>query len=650
MNMGHGLTSDDPTVTAAFRTALDHQFLVILILALVVAIAWNTVRTLRFRRATESDRIETAPVSAWPYPEPAARRLLRISFGILWVVDGLLQTQSSMPLGLTSGVITPAASSSPTWVQHVVSAGATIWNDHPVTAAAASVWIQVGIGLFLLVAPRGRWSRTAGLVSAGWGLVVWVFGEAFGGIFGQGSSWLFGSPGAVLLYAVAGGLVALPDRFWETPHLGRVLLRCTGIFFVGMAVLQAWPGRGFWSGSSATGGTQGTLAAMAVQMSQLSQPSVTASAARGFGSFDGDHAWAVNFVVVLLLAGIGACFLSTRTRLVRIGVVVGAALCLATWVLVQDFGFLGGLGTDPNSMIPVALVFTSGYLALVRLPAVDVAPAAVGPAVTEGVAPGGGPASDDAARRPPDPGTAPGEPGGPDPGEPVPSGTGRLTRLNPSYLLRSMAALAAVGIVVVGAAPMALAATSGTADPILDQAVNGSPNYVDSPAPSFSLTDQTGSTVSMASLAGHTVVLTFLDPTCTSDCPLIAQELRLVDQMLGADAAHVELVAVVTNPLYTTPAATAAFDRQEGMAQLPNWHFVTGPLTQLQAVWNAYGVETDVAPAGAMIAHSDLVYLIDGSGHMRVVLTSDPGGTGDSALHSSFAAVVTAQIHQLAPR
>ena len=39
------------------------------------------------------------------------------------------------------------------------------------------------------------------------------------------------------------------------------------------------------------------------------------------------------------------------------------------WVLVQDFGFFGGVGTDPNSMIPIALLFSGGYLATVRLPA-----------------------------------------------------------------------------------------------------------------------------------------------------------------------------------------------------------------------------------------------------------------------------------------
>ena len=41
----------------------------------------------------------------------------------------------------------------------------------------------------------------------------------------------------------------------------------------------------------------------------------------------------------------------------------------ADWVLIEDLGFLGGLGTDPNSMIPMALLAAGGYLALTRVPA-----------------------------------------------------------------------------------------------------------------------------------------------------------------------------------------------------------------------------------------------------------------------------------------
>ncbi|MGD0392798.1 MAG: SCO family protein [Acidimicrobiales bacterium] len=604
--MGSGLQNNNPTIVTAFRTNLDHQFLVILVLAVVLALAWNVIRTLNYRRAVAAGTLEARVADPWPYPEPSARRLLRISFGLLWVFDGLLQVQSSMPVGLPGGVLTPAASSSPGWVQHVVNTGATIWSDHPVTAAAATVWIQVGIGVFLLVAPRGYWSRSAGAVSAGWGLLVWVFGEAFGGIFAPGVSWLFGAPGAVLFYVVAGVLVALRDSAWERPDLGRWLLRGIGVFFIGMGVLQAWPGRGSWSGQAHPGATSGTLTAMVTQMSQVSQPSVFSSWLRSFGSFDGAHGWAVNLVVVAALVGIGACFVSGRVRLLRIGVVAGVVLCLADWILIQDFGFLGGVGTDPNSMIPMALVFGAGYLAVVRVPVRAEAPMPSEVPVT----------------------AAP---------------TGYLGRLSPSYLLRALAAIGAVGIVLLGTAPMALAAVNPNADPIVTEATDGTPNVVDIPAPPFKLTDQAGHSVSLGSLAGRTVVLTFLDPVCTSDCPLIAQELRKTDQMLGSRASGVDLVAVATNPLYDTTALTTAFDKQEGLDHLANWIYLTGPLTQLHKVWNDYGVQVAVAPAGAMIAHTDIVYIIDRTGHTRVILNSDPGD-GSPSSASSFSALLAGQV------
>ncbi len=59
---------------------------------------------------------------------------------------------------------------------------------------------------------------------------------------------------------------------------------------------------------------------------------------------------------MIALAAIGAAFLSGRRPLVRPALVLLIAVCLVDWVLIEDFGFFGGLGTDPNSMIPVALV------------------------------------------------------------------------------------------------------------------------------------------------------------------------------------------------------------------------------------------------------------------------------------------------------
>ena len=52
------------------------------------------------------------------------------------------------------------------------------------------------------------------------------------------------------------------------------------------------------------------------------------------------------------------------------------------------------------------------------------------------------------------------------------------------------------------------------------------------------------------------VLLTFLDPVCVSDCPLIAQEFRQAGQLLGTDGRQVELVAIDINPLYYSVAYT----------------------------------------------------------------------------------------------
>ena len=312
--MGRGLQSNNPTIVSAFHTALLHQLLVVLVIGAVLAIALNVIRTIQFRRLAAVGRTTFPAGIRREFAEPPARRIVRIGFGILWVFDGLLQLQSSMPLGLPSSVIQPAASSSPSWVQHLVNSGLNVWALHPVGAAAATVWIQVGLGLWLLVAPRGLWSRVGGLAGVGWGLVVWAFGEAFGGIFAPGLTWLFGAPGAVLLYCIGGLLVALPDRAYATPRLGRVVTTLGGVFFLGMALLQAWPGRGFWQGHLSGGAHVGTLTGMVAQMAKTSQPAFLSSWVSSFGNLDAAHGWAVNLVLVVVMAAIGVALCTGRPR------------------------------------------------------------------------------------------------------------------------------------------------------------------------------------------------------------------------------------------------------------------------------------------------------------------------------------------------
>jgi cytochrome oxidase Cu insertion factor (SCO1/SenC/PrrC family) len=214
---------------------------------------------------------------------------------------------------------------------------------------------------------------------------------------------------------------------------------------------------------------------------------------------------------------------------------------------------------------------------------------------------------------------------------------------DPTYAFRSIAAAGAIGVTLVGCVPMLLAATSANADPVLSQAIDGTPDATNSPAPSFTLVDQWGQTVSLTSLRGRAIALTFLDPVCTSDCPVIAQEFMAADKMLGASGQRTELVAVDANPRYTTPDYLVAFDRQENLESLSNWLYLTGSLRQLERVWDAFGVQVAYEAEGGMIAHSDIAYVINQRGYTRYVLDADPG-PATSATRSSFAAVLASAL------
>jgi cytochrome oxidase Cu insertion factor (SCO1/SenC/PrrC family) len=344
-------------------------------------------------------------------------------------------------------------------------------------------------------------------------------------------------------------------------------------------------------------------------MSRTPQPSVLSSWVAAFGRLDAAHGWAVNLFAVAALALLGAAFLSARPRLLRPAVIAGALVCLADWVLVEDLGFLGGVGTDPNSMVPMALLFVGGYLAFTKVPVM------VGATVVPIAAPV--------------------------------RATSRWARLtaDPTYTFRTVAALAAVGVTLLGAVPMAAASVDPHADAVLAQAVDGAPQPVDAVAPAFSLVDQHGRPVTLAGWRGKTVVLTFLDDTC----PVIAQELRTADNYLGKDARDVEMVAINANPRYIAPDYLAAFDEQEGLEHLANWAYLTAPLPDLRRVWKSYGESVIYSPGGAMIGHSEYAWVIDVSGRTRDILDTDPG-PATSATEASFSAMLADTVKSLLER
>jgi protein SCO1/2 len=138
------------------------------------------------------------------------------------------------------------------------------------------------------------------------------------------------------------------------------------------------------------------------------------------------------------------------------------------------------------------------------------------------------------------------------------------------------------------------------------------------PAPAFSLVDQTGRTLSPASLRGRVVVLTFFGGQCDDICPVLAAELRQADTDLGASASHVTFVTVNTDPSATTPAQLTPAVAATGLgADLPGWRMLTGPLRSLDTVWRDYGVTVTLDHDNGAVAHTDVLYLVDPQGRIR---------------------------------
>ncbi|HKC76900.1 MAG TPA: SCO family protein [Gaiellaceae bacterium] len=181
----------------------------------------------------------------------------------------------------------------------------------------------------------------------------------------------------------------------------------------------------------------------------------------------------------------------------------------------------------------------------------------------------------------------------------------------------------AVGVGI-GAIISVVHSSGKPASPISAGPVNMTPTadpgtHLSGAAPGFSLIDQFGKRVSLRSLRGKVVVLSFNDPKCTTICPLTTTALLHAKELLGSAGSRVELVGVGANPEATGIKWVRAYSRAHGM--LHKWRFLTGSLPDLKKVWRAYGIEAAVV--NNSIDHTPATYVIDSRGrYSRLFLTS----------------------------
>jgi cytochrome oxidase Cu insertion factor (SCO1/SenC/PrrC family) len=136
-------------------------------------------------------------------------------------------------------------------------------------------------------------------------------------------------------------------------------------------------------------------------------------------------------------------------------------------------------------------------------------------------------------------------------------------------------------------------------------------------APGFTLTDQAGHVLSLASFRGRVVVLEFMDPHCTDICPIVSQEFIDAYRDLGRLAPRVVFLAVNVNRYHLHVSDVASFSAEQRLTSIPSWHFLTGSYPSLAAVWRSYQVEVEAPSPNADIVHSSVMYFVDANGRER---------------------------------
>ncbi len=174
---------------------------------------------------------------------------------------------------------------------------------------------------------------------------------------------------------------------------------------------------------------------------------------------------------------------------------------------------------------------------------------------------------------------------------------------------RIVVALFLVGVFALGA--VVLAAGGGD-----DDSDVGSPNTFEGSlmpkgvrAPDFQLRNQDGETVSMRSLRGRPVVVTFLYTTCEDTCPIQAQTVRGALDVLGHD---VPALAIAVDPPRDTPGRAQAFlAKQRATGRID---FVLGTRAELRPLWKGFAIQ----PQSVTQEHQARITLVDSRGFQRI--------------------------------
>jgi protein SCO1/2 len=191
-------------------------------------------------------------------------------------------------------------------------------------------------------------------------------------------------------------------------------------------------------------------------------------------------------------------------------------------------------------------------------------------------------------------------------------------------------ALVALVAVVIGGGVVALAAggkKGSSANVIVPAAspskYSGSLASPAQPEPPLALRNYRGEPIDISQYKGKAVFLTFIYTHCPDVCPIIASNLGVALNLMGAErAGKVQVIAVSVDPRGDTPVAVARFLHRHGV--FGRMQYLVGSQRELARVWKAWGVGSERdATNPELVNHSGLVYGISATGKVTTLYAAN---------------------------
>ena len=141
------------------------------------------------------------------------------------------------------------------------------------------------------------------------------------------------------------------------------------------------------------------------------------------------------------------------------------------------------------------------------------------------------------------------------------------------------------------------------------------------PAAPLTLRNYTGNRVSLATMRGKAVFVTFVYTHCPDVCPLIVADLASAQRQLGTQAGDVRIVAVTVDPRRDTRTAIKQFLASRGA--LGRMDYLLGTPGQLLRTWKAWDIGVNEDGKQLTVGHTAIVYGISASGRLAVAYPSN---------------------------